>query len=185
MEKVHILGIAGSLRKGSINKALLRQIAALDLEGIEVSIFDPKDIPFYNGDVEAEGDPDAVVELKTAIDNADALLLVSPEYNASIPAVMKNLVDWASRPFGEDKKKVLVNKPVGITGASPGIVGTLRMQLHLRDVLLNTNSKVLRQPQAYVRSAMQIMDDDGNFTDERTLEILTKMLHALADSARS
>jgi len=185
MEKLRILGMAGSLRKGSVNRALLKRITEISSEDFVIESYDLKDVPFYNGDVEDQGDPPAVLALKKAIDEADALLLVSPEYNASIPAVMKNAIDWASRPFGEDKKKVLNGKAVLVTGASPGLVGTMRMQMHLRETLLNVNCNVLRHPQIYVRSAYGLVNEDGRFEDQVTLEKIEKSLTALVSLAKN
>src|SRR4051812_13513323 len=111
---IRVLGFAGSLRRESYNRALLRAAAGLAPDGMEIAAFDLADVPLYNGDVEALGDPDPVKRFKQAIGNADGVLMVTPEYNHGVPGVMKNAVDWASRPPG---KAVLQHKPVGILGA--------------------------------------------------------------------
>ncbi len=183
MEKVHILGIAGSLRKKSINRAMLNYMAEMAHDGADIEIFDLKDLPLYDGDVESEGDPASVVAWKSAIKKTDALLIVTPEYNSGLPAVTKNAIDWASRPF-DGEKQVLNEKAVAMTGASPGRVGTMRSQLHLRDVLLNTNSRVLKHPQVYVGGAMKMIGEDGNFDNEATGVYLKKLVAALAVLAK-
>ncbi|HRE42892.1 MAG TPA: NADPH-dependent FMN reductase, partial [Terricaulis sp.] len=118
---LRILGLAGSLRQASLNRALLRAAADLAPEGVAIESFDLIDVPLYNGDVEAAGDPPAVAALKAAIAGADGVLFVTPEYNHGVPAVTKNAVDWASRPA---RGAPLGGKPVGIIGASPGQTGS-------------------------------------------------------------
>src|SRR5262245_65082316 len=129
MSDVRVLGVAGSLRLGSLNRALLRAAVARAPEGMAIETFDLIDVPLYNGDVEAAGDPPGVAAFKDAIRAADAVLFVTPEYNHGVPGVMKNAVDWASRPA---RDAALNGKPVGIIGASPGQVGTARGQSQLR-----------------------------------------------------
>ena len=124
--RVHILGISGSLRKGSFNTGLLRAAQELAPEGMEIAIFDLKDIPLYNGDVEAEGDPESVTALKEAIRNSDGVLFASPEYNHGITGVLKNAIDWASRDRDEGS---LNGKPAAIVGAG-GVSATARAQAH-------------------------------------------------------
>ncbi len=116
-DPVHVLGIAGSLRKGSLNRALLRAAIKRAPAGMTLSAFDLDEVPLYNGDVEAAGDPPGVAALKQAIAAADGVLFVTPEYNHGVPGVMKNAIDWASRP---PRAAPLGGKPVGIIGASPG-----------------------------------------------------------------
>jgi len=131
----------------------------------------------FNADVEAEGDPAAVAQLKRAIANADALLIASPEYNHCVPGVLKNTIDWASRP---PLRSVLSGKPVGIMGASTGQGGTARAQAHLRDGLTYTNGLVLPLPEVLVGLAAQKFDEEGNLTDEQTLQDVRDLLVSLA-----
>ena len=145
---LNVVGIAGSLRRGSHNRGLIR--AAVDLApwSMRVTLHDIGDLPLFNADVEALGDPDPVRRLKEAIGAADALLIATPEYNRCVPGVLKNAIDWASRPA---RQSVLTNKPVAIMGASTGGGGTARAQAHLRDGLGYTNGLVLPQPEVLVR----------------------------------
>ena len=176
-EPIMICGIAGSLRTGSYNKALLRAAGSLAPESMEIRIFDRVgDIPLFNQDVEDEGDPEAVSALKEAIRSADGLLLVTPEYNHGVPGVMKNLVDWASRP---PRDSVLNGTPVGIMGATPGMTGTARSQSMLRQSMVFTNSPAMLQPEILVARAHQKFDDEGSLTDEGTQEFLTDYLEEL------
>ena len=128
-DTLRILGVAGSLRAGSYNRALLRAAVRLAPEGMEIEVFDLLEVPLYNGDVEAAGDPPGVMGFKQAISAADGVLMVTPEYNHGVPGVMKNAVDWASRP---PREAPLEGKPVGLIGASTGITGTARGQSQLR-----------------------------------------------------
>lgn len=137
---LRILGIAGSLRGDSFNRRLLEQAQRLAPAGVELRLFDLRQVPFYDGDVEAAGDPDGVQALKSAILEADTLLISTPEYNGTVPGVLQNAIDWASRPHGAS---VLGEKPVAIVGASPGRGGTARAQVVLRQVLRNTGADVL------------------------------------------
>lgn len=177
MTPLNILGFAGSLRRGSFNRALLRAAAELAPAGMTIEIFDLIDVPLYNGDVEAEGDPEAVARLKRAIGAADGVLMVTPEYNHGVPAVMKNAVDWASRPPGS---AALGGKPVGIIGASPGITGSARGQSQLRQAFEFTNSYCMPQPELLVFKAHEKFDPEGRLTDEATAQFLARYLIAFA-----
>jgi chromate reductase, NAD(P)H dehydrogenase (quinone) len=139
---VRILGFAGSLRQGSYNRALLRAASELAPEDMLIEIFDLLQIPLYSADVEARGDPEPVAAFKQAIRQADAVLMVTPEYNHGVPGVMKNAVDWASRPA---RSAVLNAKPVAIIGASPGVTGTARGQSQLRQAFEFTNSYAIAE----------------------------------------
>lgn len=172
-----ILGIAGSLRQGSYNRALLRAAQQRAPEGMTIEIHDLIDVPLYNGDVEAQGDPPGVAALKDAIRAADGVLMVTPEYNG-VPGVMKNAVDWASRPA---RTAVLTHKPVGLIGASPGQVGTARGQSQLRQAFEFTNSYCMPQPEILVFRAHEKFDAEGNLTDAKTAEYLAKYLEAFRD----
>ncbi|MEA3009010.1 MAG: hypothetical protein QOJ91_702 [Sphingomonadales bacterium] len=178
---VHILGIAGSLRQGSLNRALLRAAADRAPAGMSVEIFDLAPIPLYNGDVEAQGDPEGVARFKQAIRAADGVLMATPEYNHGVAGVMKNAVDWASPP---PREAVLGGKPVGIIGASPGITGTARGQSQLRQAFEFTNSPCMAQPELLVFKAHEKFDSDGRLTDAATGEHLERYLIAFADWVR-
>jgi chromate reductase len=177
-DDVHVLGVAGSLRLGSLNRALLRAAAKLAPAGITIEPFDLADVPLYNGDVEAAGDPPGVAAFKDAIRAADAVLFVTPEYNHGVPGVMKNAVDWASRPA---RDAALNGKPVGIIGASPGATGTARGQSQLRQAFEFTNSFCMPQPEILVFRAHEKFNADGELTDAKTIEFLGKYLEALRD----
>ncbi|MGO9229165.1 MAG: NADPH-dependent FMN reductase [Bryobacteraceae bacterium] len=177
---VTVLGIAGSLRKGSLNRAALRAAQALAPEGVRVEIFDLDGIPLYNQDDE-NAPPAGVVELKTRVRAADAVLFVTPEYNHSIPGVLKNAVDWGSRPHGDSCWQ---RKPVAVMGASPSPLGTVRAQHHLRQILVDLDMHLLNQPEVLIYGAAQKFDAAGNLTDEHTSKSIQNMLAALAEWTR-
>ena len=172
-----ILGIAGSLRRGSYNRGLIRAAIQLAPAGTEVVSHDLGDLPLYNADVEAQGDPQPVARLKRAIAAADALLIATPEYNHCVPGVLKNAIDWASRPA---RNSVLTGKSVAIIGASTGGGGTARAQAHLRDGLAYTNGLVLPLPEVLVSSAAAKFDAESNLTDAGTRDEVRDLLKALA-----
>ena len=181
-DRLVVCGIAGSLRAGSYNRALLRAAQELAPDGMEIRIFDRLgEVPLYDADVEAEGDPEPVRALKGAIAEAGALLVATPEYNHGVSGVLKNAIDWASRPA---RSSVLGGKPTAILGASPGVTGTARAQAQLRQALVFTDTPVLPQPEILVYRASDKFDDDGRLTDERTREFVGKLLRGLADWAR-
>ena len=171
------LAIAGSLRRASFNRGLIRAAADVAPAGIVVVPYDLGDIPMFNVDVEANGDPAAVADFKSAIAAANALLISTPEYNHCVPGVLKNAIDWASRP---PRESVLTGKPVAIMGASTGRGGTARAQAHLRDGLAYTNGFVLPLPEVLVASAREKFDTDGNLTDESTRAEVRDLLVSLA-----
>ena len=175
--KLNVLGIAGSLRAGSFNRALLRAAQELAPSGMKIDVFDLAPIPLYNADVEAKGDPEAVAALKAAIRQADALLFVTPEYNFGVPGVLKNAVDWASRP---PSGSALSGKAAAIMGATPGRGGTSRAQLQLRQAFLFTQTYALLQPEVLVAQAKEKFDAQGRLTDEPTRKIVVTLLEALA-----
>jgi chromate reductase len=174
-ELIKVLGFAGSLRAASLNRALLRAAKEAAPADMAIEVFDLIDVPLYNGDVEAAGDPRGVVALKNAIRAADAVLMATPEYNHGVPGVMKNAVDWASRP---PRDAALSGKPVGIIGASPGQAGTARGQSQLRQAFEFTNSYCMPQPELLVFRAGEKFDSQGNLTDEKTRDYLAKYLSA-------
>ncbi len=176
-----ILGIPGSLRRASYNKGLLRAAREVAPDGIAIEIVDLADIPLYNEDVRAAGDPEPVRALKEAIAAADALLIATPEYNYSMPGVLKNAIDWVSRPPAETP---LRHKPVALIGASTGGFGTVRAQLALRQVFVFTESFVMPKPELLVSQAGRLFDDAGNLVDPGVRDRLRAVVEALADWAR-
>jgi len=177
-----VCGIAGSLRRDSYNRALLRAAGELAPREMEIRIFDQvAQIPLFNQDVEAQGDPEAVQALKDAIRTADALLIATPEYNHGVSGVLKNAIDWASRPA---RDSVLDGKPTAVFGASPGITGTARAQSQLRQTLASVGAPVLPQPQILVYRAREKFDDQGQLTHERTREFVGRLLQELAEWTR-
>jgi len=180
MDKIRILGFAGSLRKGSYNKALLRAAAELAPSDVELVIFDISGIPPFNEDL--ENDPhERVREFKAAIRAADAILIATPEYNYSIPGVLKNAIDSASRPYGDN---AFDDKPVAIMGASIGTLGTGRAQYHLRQCCVFLNMRPLNHPEVMVSFAQQKIDDQGRVSDEETRQRIAEQLGALVAWAR-
>jgi chromate reductase len=174
---VKVCGIAGSLRRSSYNRGLLRAAVELAPERMTIAIFDRLgEVPLYNADVEAKGDPDAVVALKSAIREADALLIVTPEYNYSVPGVLKNAIDWASRP---PSGSVLAGKPTALLGASLGRTGTARAQLALRLSFVFTQTPVLLGPEVLVGDAGKKFTEDGSLSDEPTRKSLRAHLERL------
>jgi chromate reductase len=179
--RLRVLGVAGSLRTGSFNRALLRAAVEVAPEGLTIEIFAGlAAIPPYNADVEAQGDPAAVAAWKSAIAAADALLIATPEYNYGVPGVLKNAIDWASRPPGTS---VLNGKPAAIMGATPGTTGTARAQLALRQSFVFTDTRALLQPEVLVARAHEKIDAAGRVTDATTRNLVAQLLVALADWA--
>jgi chromate reductase len=172
-----ILGIAGSLRRASYNRGLIRAAIEVAPTGTQVNAFDLGAIPMFDADVEAAGEPAAVTDFKEAIAAADALVIATPEYNHCIPGVLKNAIDWASRPA---RRSVLTGKPVAIMGATTGGGGTARAQAHLRDGLSYTNGFVLPLPEVLVGRAGEKFDVDGNLTDATTRQEVRDLLISLA-----
>ncbi|MGZ9160447.1 MAG: NADPH-dependent FMN reductase [Candidatus Limnocylindrales bacterium] len=179
--RLTVVGIAGSLRRDSYNRGLIRAAVDLAPEGMRLTVHDLGDLPLFNADVEALGDPAPVRRLKEAIGAADALLIATPEYNRCVPGVLKNAIDWASRPA---RQSVLTNKPVAIMGASTGGGGTARAQAHLRDGLGYTNGLVLPQPEVLVPFAASRFDEAGNLNDDQTKDAIRDLLGALRDWVR-
>jgi chromate reductase, NAD(P)H dehydrogenase (quinone) len=178
---LNVLGIAGSLRQASFNRGLIRAAGEVAPPGIRFATYDIADIPLFNADVEAIGDPEPVLRLKEAIAGADAMLIATPEYNHCIPGVLKNAIDWASRP---PRRSVLSNRPVAIMGATTGGGGTARAQAHLRDGLSYTNGLVLPQPEVLVPFAGSRFDEDGNLRDEDVKASIRELLVALEQWVR-
>ena len=174
-----ILGIAGSLREGSYNRALLRAARELAPAGVELAEHDLAPIPFYDADVEAGGDPEPVAAMRAAVAEADALLLATPEYNRGTSGVLKNAIDWLSRPA---LASVLRWKPVAVIGASTGRGGTRNAQRQVRDALHFPGAVVLETPEVAVPLAWERFDADGRLTDEATRSALAELVEALAGS---
>ena len=173
-----VLGIAGSLRRGSYNRALLGAAQQLAPAGMSIDIYqDLGRIPVYNSDVEEEAFPQAVTEFKQRIRAADGLLIVTPEYNHGLPGVLKNAIDWASRPYGDSAWE---GKPLAIMGASPGQGGTVRAQGQLRQATVFLNMFPMNRPEVLVASAPSKFDADLNLTDETTRDFIQQELGAFA-----
>jgi chromate reductase len=175
-----LLGIAGSLREGSYNRSLLRAARELLPDDVELVEFDIGSLPFYDGDVEAAGDPEPVVALKDAIRDADALLIATPEYNRGVPGVLKNAVDWASRPpLGSP----LAGKPVAVMGASTGRGGTALAQEQLRQALEFPRAHVLDEPQVLVPEAYMRFDEHGELADDGIRNEIAELVDTLVHVA--
>jgi chromate reductase, NAD(P)H dehydrogenase (quinone) len=174
---IRVAGIPGSLREGSLNKGLLRSTVELAPAGMEIQIYTRLgDIPPYNDDVFQKGDPEPVADLKAFIRGADAILISTPEYNYGVPGVLKNAIDWASRPAG---KSALNRKPAAIMGCSPGLGGTIRAQHALRQTFVFTETHVMSQPEIKIPSAAPLFDSTAKLTDETTRQYVKKFLEAL------
>jgi chromate reductase len=172
---VRILGIAGSLRRGSYNQAALRAAKLLAPENSEIDLFHLDGIPMFNEDDENRP-PSSVLELKKRIRNANSVLIVTPEYNHSIPGVLKNAIDWASRPYGDSAWN---GKPAAIMGVSVGTFGTARAQYHLRQIMVYLNMFPINQPEVMIGNAAERFDAAGNLTDESTKDFIRKLLSNL------
>jgi chromate reductase len=177
MTNTRILGIAGSLRRQSYNRAALRAATQLVPAGATLEIAEIDGLPGFNQDDE-QNPPAKVVELKKQIRAADAILLVTPEYNYSIPGVLKNAIDWCSRPYGDS---AWFDKPVAVMGASIGMMGTSRAQYHLRQCFIFLNMHPVNQPEVMIANAAERFDADGNLTHEPTKELIRKLLASLTD----
>ncbi len=170
-----ILGLAGSIRRASLHRGLVRAAKELAPEGVTVEPYEELDkIPFFNRDVEDEGDPTPVKELKEKIRAADAVLIATPEYDYAIPGVLTNALDWALR-----SPSPLRHKPVGIVGASPGSTGTARGQMVQRQILLHAPAYTMPEPHMLIPNARERFDENGDLTDEETRERMRRFLVAL------
>ena len=176
-DSFRILGLAGSLRRASIHRGLIHAARELAPEGVSIGSFDRLgEIPFFNQDVEAEGDPAPVRDLKDEIRAADTVLIATPEYDYAIPGVLTNALDWTLRT-----PSPLRHKPLGIVGASPGGAGTARGQMVLRQILLHAPAYVMPEPQMLISRSRQRFDESGDLIDEETRQRLRRFLVALVE----
>lgn len=172
---ITVLGIAGSLRKASYNRAALRAAQQLAPETCRIEIFELDGIPPFNQD--EEGNPPAkVTAFKQAIRAADAILIVTPEYNYSVPGVLKNAIDWASRPYGDSAWD---GKPVAVMGAAGGPLGSARAQYHLRQMFVFLNMFPVNKPEVMIGSAQEKFDAQGNLTNETSKKLISQLLENL------
>jgi chromate reductase len=179
-QPVKILGFVGSLRKGSYNKALMRAAVELVPDDATIEVFDLEGIPLFNQDLENQP-PQIVRDFKAKIRSADALLIASPEYNYSVPGVLKNAIDWASRPYGDN---AFEGKPVAIMSASIGSLGGARAQYHLRQSFVFLDMHPLNRPEVMMPFAEDNVDAAGNVTNEQTKQLIRKLLEALVQWTR-
>ena len=172
---IRILGIAGSVRRESHNRAALRAATQLVPDGATIDVFEIDGLPGFPED-EEQNPPAKVVDLKQRIRDADAILFVTPEYNYSVPGVLKNAIDWASRPYGDSAWN---GKPAAIMGASIGSIGTARAQYHLRQMFVFLNMFPVNQPEVMIGNASERFDADGNLTDETSKDLIRQLLQEL------
>lgn len=180
MDKIKILGISGSLRKGSYNRMLLRAALALLPTDAQLEIVEVGDMPLMDQDLESNL-PESVKKFKAKVKAADAILFSTPEYNYSIPGPLKNAIDWASRPYNDNSWQ---GKPVGIMSASGGTIGGERAQLHLRQTFVFLDMHPVNRPEVIVTFVSQKVDAKGNITDEHTKEKIKELLAALVALAK-
>lgn len=179
-ERMRMLAIPGSLRRGSYNRALLEAARRLAPERVEVDIYeDGPTIPLFNQDSEGDLTPLSVLKLRRRIRSADAILIASPEYNSSIPGVLKNLIDWASRPYGQS---AFLGKPVAVVGASPSRFGAKWAQETTITVLSSAEANVIGGPHPVCEVAGSV-DSEGNIVDEVTLRMLAAVVKELAEAS--
>jgi chromate reductase len=173
----HRIGyIVGSLSQDSINRVLAKALVRLAPPSLELTEISIRDLPLYNRDDEM--DPvTAVADFKSAIEKSEGLLIVSPEYNRSIPGPLKNAIDWGSRPWGHNS---FARKPTGIIGASTGAIGTAVMQSSMRSVLSFLNAPQLNAPEAYITFKPEVFADDGQVSDAGTEQFLTHYMSEYA-----
>ena len=174
----NVVGFAGSLRRGSYNRALLRAATELAPPALHIVIHELDGIPLYNGDIEAAGAPQSVVQLRDAIRQADGLLIATPEYNHGVPGVLKNAIDWLSRP---PRDSALNGKVAALMGASPGMTGTARGQSQLRQAFVFTNTYALLQPEILVGRAHEKFDAEGRLVHQATRDFLATFLQRFTD----
>ena len=174
----NVVAFAGSLRRGSYNRALLRETKQLAPPMLHIVIHELDGIPLYNEDIEATGAPPSVLQLRHAVRQSDALLIATPEYNHGVPGVLKNTIDWLSRP---PRANALNGKVAALIGASPGMTGTARSQAQLRQALGATNTYALLQPEVLVAHSHEKFDADDRLTDQATRDVLVTFLQRFVD----
>ena len=179
-DQISILGIAGSLRRESYNKAALRAAQGLCPEGAKLEIYDLAGLPLFNQDEEKHPTP-KVAEFKQKIRAADAILISTAEYNYGLPGVLKNAIDCASRPYGDNAWN---GKPIAIMSAAMGTAGGLRAQYQLRQCFVFLNLEAVVQPEVAIAAAHQRFDDKGNLTDETSKKLIAQLLQNLAAKTR-
>jgi chromate reductase len=180
-DTIRIAGLCGSLRAGSYNLMALKAAQSLAPEGVELDIVHLHDVEPYNGDVEKQGWPPGVLALRERLEPAHGILFASPEYNYSVSGVLKNAIDWMSRPTGRGP---ISNKPAAIMGASTGNAGTARAQAHLRDIVYYNGMPLLASVEILLFRAQEKFDSEGNLIDEKSREKLTQMMAEFADLIR-
>ncbi|SDI54546.1 NAD(P)H-dependent FMN reductase [Ferrimonas sediminum] len=175
MDTINVVALCGSLRQQSLNKKLLHQAIELAPKELSFRHGDLSELPLYNEDLQNAGFPVGVDRLHRLLISADAILIVTPEYNYSIPGVLKNAIDWLSRyqPHG------FHNKPIAIMGASPGRMGTCRCQYHLRQVMVFLNAWVLNKPEIMISEAHQAFDPQGRLNDPKLVELVQSQMRSL------
>lgn len=178
-DTLKVLAFSGSLREKSYNTALVHEARRLAPAGMAIDVASIRDIPLYDADLEARGFPEAVTALSRKVQDADALLIATPEYNFSIPGVLKNVIDWLSRP---PLDKALAGKPVAIVGAG-GRLGSARAQYHLRQVCGCLSMLPVPRPELFVLNAWEKFDEQGRLKDEVIARQVTELLTTLADWA--
>ena len=176
-DALKVLGMSGSLRKGSFNTMALRAAQGLAPEGMTIETAGIGDLPLYNDDIRAAGYPPVVQAFRDKIAAADALLFVTPEYNYSVSGVLKNAIDWGSRPPSQP----FDGKPVAIMGASGGILGTARAQYHLRQMCVFLNMLPVNKPEVMIGQAASRFDAEGKLADEATRGLIKQLLESLRD----
>lgn len=165
--------IVGSIAEASINRRLAKALMALAPEQLECSFIEIRDLPLYDYGLDDDF-PQVATDFKQAIADSDAILIVTPEYNRSIPGALKNAIDWASRPSGQN---VFNRKPVGIIGTSPSGIGTAVGQQHLKTIINYCQSPLYTEMEAYVQWKDGLVDDDGTVTVDSTKQFLTQYIH--------
>lgn len=181
MGRFHLVGVAGSVRADSYNAKLLRAAGEVLPEDAELHILRIDNLPFYDQDLEGQGVPKVVEDFRAAIRAADGLVIATPEYNYSMPGVLKNAIEWASRPI---TAPALAGKPVALMGASTGAFGTVRAQLALRQVFAGTNNAVVNRPEVLVGMAASKFDEDGRLTDPQTVAFLRQSMLTFVEHLR-
>ena len=176
MKQLKVLTLVGGISKNSINKELYNAIKGVTPQNLELSTFDISELPFFSQDIENDP-PGKVKDLKNLIQSSDAILFITPEYNRSIPGVLKNAIDWASRPYGTSAWK---GKKAAVLGMSPGKTGTMSAQQHLRLILNSLNITVLPQPEIYLTHS-ETLNEAGEFASDRTKEFIKKFLGTFSD----